>query len=63
MADKKAPKGIWNTYKKEGDKVVKKNKWCPKCGTGFTLAAHQGRLYCGACKYAEFIKAEKQEKK
>jgi len=43
MADK-APKGIWNSYKKEGDKVVKKNKSCPKCGTGFSLAAHKDRL-------------------
>ena len=63
MADKKAPKGIWNTYKKEGDKVVKKNKFCPKCGSGFALASHKDRLVCGACNYAEFIKVEKPEKK
>lgn len=48
-------KGIWNTYEKKGDAVVKKNKSCPKCGTGFTLANHKERLYCGACHYTEFV--------
>ena len=62
MADK-APKGIWNSYKKEGDKVVKKNKSCPKCGTGFSLAAHKDRLFCGGCQYTEFIKAPAPEAK
>ncbi len=60
MADKKAPKGIWNTYEKKGDKAVKKNKSCPKCGTGFSLAAHKDRLTCGACQYTEFTKVEKK---
>ena len=62
MADK-APKGIWNTYKKDGDKVVKKNKSCPKCGTGFSLASHKDRLTCGFCLYTEFVKVEKKEDK
>jgi small subunit ribosomal protein S27Ae len=62
MADKKPVarkgpvKGIWNTYEKKGDSAVKKNRWCPKCGAGFALAAHQGRLYCGSCHYTEFQK-------
>ncbi len=65
MAEKKAekkgaPKGIWNTYEKKGDTVTKKNKYCPKCGTGFSLAAHKERLYCGACHYTEFQKVEKK---
>jgi len=60
-AKKGAVKGIWNTYKKEGDKVAKKNKSCPKCGSGFSLAAHKERLYCGMCHYTEFTKpAEKK---
>ncbi len=61
MADKKAPKGIWNTYEKKGDKAMKKNKSCPKCGTGFSLAAHKDRLYCGACQYTEFQKAAEKK--
>lgn len=60
-ADKKPEKkgklrGIWNTYEKKGDTVVKKNKSCPKCGSGFSLAAHKDRLTCGFCQYAEFTK-------
>jgi len=63
MADKKPAekkgklKGIWNTYEKKGDSVVKKNKSCPKCGSGFSLAGHKDRLTCGACNYTEFTKA------
>ena len=57
-AEKKGKlKGIWNTYEKKGDSVVKKNKSCPKCGSGFALAGHKERLYCGACHYTEFVKA------
>lgn len=56
-AEKKGKlKGIWNTYEKKGDAVVKKNKSCPKCGTGFSLANHKDRLTCGACQYTEFVK-------
>lgn len=57
MADKKTPRGIWTTFEKQGGKVVKKNKYCPKCGPGFTLAKHKDRQVCGACGYAEFFKA------
>jgi small subunit ribosomal protein S27Ae len=65
MADKKgAKKGAWNTFEKKGDKLAKKNKYCPKCGSGFTLAAHKDRAYCGACHYTEFQqKAPAPEKK
>ena len=42
MADaKKAPakkgpptKGAWKLYEKKGEKLERKNKSCPKCGTG-----------------------------
>ncbi len=39
----------------EGDKV-KRGKSCPRCGLGIFLANHKNRLYCGKCRYTEFIK-------
>lgn len=63
---KKIPKikyGAWKKYEKAGDSAKSKGKSCPKCGSGFNLAPHQGRLYCGACHYTEFLKAEKKEPK
>ena len=66
MADKapakKGPptKGAWKMYEKKGDKLERKNKSCPKCGTGFFMAQHQDRLYCGGCGYTEYKKVEKK---
>lgn len=67
MADaKKAPvkkgppqKGAWKLYEKKGDKLERKNKSCPKCGTGFFMAQHKDRSYCGGCGYTEFQKKAK----
>ncbi len=53
---KKKLKGRWNLYEKSGDKVTRKNKSCPKCGSGTFMAKHSNRLYCGNCKYTEFLK-------
>jgi small subunit ribosomal protein S27Ae len=60
-AEKKGPptKGIWKLYEKKGDKLERKNKSCPKCGQGFFMAQHEGRLYCGGCGYTEFQKPRK----
>ncbi|HLC50688.1 MAG TPA: 30S ribosomal protein S27ae [Candidatus Nanoarchaeia archaeon] len=55
-AGKSSKKGIWNLYAKTGDKLERKNKSCPKCGPGVFLAKHTNRLYCGHCRYCEFIK-------
>lgn len=52
----KPKKGIWNMYEKKGDKVERKGKSCPKCGTGFFMAQHADRSYCGGCGYTEFQK-------
>jgi len=52
---KKQLKGIWNIYEKKGEKLERKNKSCPKCGSGVFMAKHSNRWYCGTCKYAEFI--------
>ena len=55
--------GAWKLFEKKGDALVRKNKSCPKCGTGFFLANHKDRLVCGACGYAEFMKKTAPEVK
>ncbi len=61
MADKKGAKevvkkksySIHTAYKVEGDKVIRNNKNCPKCGPGVFLGKHKNRLSCGKCNYSE----------
>ncbi|MBI4144305.1 30S ribosomal protein S27ae [Candidatus Woesearchaeota archaeon] len=43
-------------YKIEGDKIIRTNPHCPKCGTGYFLAVHEKRKHCGNCAYTEFVK-------
>ena len=45
-------------YEVKGDKVTRKKKPCPRCGTGTWLAEHKNRVYCGRCSYTEFSKSE-----
>ena len=54
-ASKGAKKGRWNLYERSGDKVTRKNKSCPKCGAGTTMAKHSNRWTCGFCHMTEFI--------
>ncbi len=35
--------------------LKRKNKTCPKCGSGVFLAQHKDRVTCGQCGYAEFM--------
>ena len=63
MAPEKAPakkgppkKGMWKLFEKTGDTLKRKNKSCPKCGTGFFMANHADRLVCGTCGYIEYTK-------
>jgi len=69
MAAEKAPakKGVvkkgkslqrWKLYTVSGEKMERKNKFCPKCGPDSFLAQHKDRLTCGKCKYVEFKKKE-----
>ena len=51
---KKKLKGRWNLYQKSGDKLERKNRSCPKCGSGVFMARHSNRWTCGACKYTVF---------
>jgi small subunit ribosomal protein S27Ae len=68
MADKKGNKGASkapavkkekkayvyaSSYEVSGDALKRKNKSCPKCGSGYFLAEHKDRLSCGKCGYME----------
>ena len=55
-AKKKKLKGRWNLYNVSGGKIERKNKHCPKCGSGVFMAKHANRVVCGNCKYSEFTK-------
>lgn len=41
-------------YTVEGENV-KRAKYCPRCGPGIFLADHKTRVYCGKCRYTEFV--------
>lgn len=45
-------------YDVSGDSIKRKNKSCPKCGTGVFMASHKGRNTCGKCGYMEAAKKE-----
>ena len=60
MADKKKPDEKKKTeskryalYEAKGDKVERKNQFCPKCGPGIFMANHKDRKTCGKCGYME----------
>ncbi len=52
---KKKLSGRWNLYQASGNKIERKNKQCPKCGSGTFMAKHANRMACGLCHYSEFI--------
>lgn len=54
---KKVTRKLYTMYLVEGDKIIKKNKSCPKCGPGFFLGNHKDRIVCGKCGYSEFNSA------
>jgi small subunit ribosomal protein S27Ae len=41
-------------YTIEGGKA-KRAKMCPRCGPGIFLASDKNRIFCGKCKYTEFL--------
>lgn len=53
-AGKKKSKGRWKLYQVSGNKLERKNKSCPKCGSGTFMAKHANRATCGTCRYTEF---------
>ncbi|HEX55348.1 MAG: 30S ribosomal protein S27ae [Candidatus Altiarchaeales archaeon] len=50
----------WELYEIKGNKLIRKNRSCPKCGDGVFLARHGDRLSCGRCGYTEFIKGSRK---
>ncbi len=46
----------WKMYEIKEGKVIRKSKFCPKCGPGVFMARHKDRYHCGRCGYTEFIK-------
>ncbi|MEM2918014.1 MAG: 30S ribosomal protein S27ae [Candidatus Altiarchaeota archaeon] len=53
---KRNPTKKWKKYEISGDKIKRKDKFCPKCGVGVFLARHKDRISCGKCGYTEFTK-------
>ena len=43
-----------NVYEISGSTIKRKNKFCPKCGSGVFMAQHKNRSTCGKCHYTEF---------
>ena len=49
---------VWKLYKVEGDKLTRKNEYCPRCGAGTFLASYKNRKYCGKCSFSEITTAK-----
>ena len=54
MAEKENYK-VTSLYQVEGDKLTRKNDFCPKCGPGYFMAVHKDRKTCGKCGHSEKI--------
>lgn len=50
---KKPAQKVSSVYEMSGDSIKRKNKTCPKCGTGTFMANHKDRWTCGKCAYTE----------
>jgi len=53
---KKKTSQKWKLYEVKGGKVIRKNKFCPRCGPGVFMADHGDRWACGRCGYTEWKK-------
>ncbi len=47
----------YTKYKIEGD-TIKREKYCPRCGPGVFLMKANNRVYCGRCRYTEYMRKE-----
>ncbi len=52
-AKRPSPK-VWEFYQVDGGSLVRKRKFCPRCGRGVFMAEHPDRWACGKCGYTEF---------
>ena len=50
---KKKSKPVHERYEVSSEGIKRKNKTCPKCGSGVFLAEHKDRFTCGKCGYME----------
>ena len=50
---KKTASKVAGVYDTSGGSIKRKNKTCPKCGTGTFMADHKDRSTCGKCGYTE----------
>ena len=65
-ADRKGKKGrkgrkhqsvkVHTFYEVKDGSLMRKSKFCPRCGDGTWLSAHKNRAYCGRCGYTELEK-------
>ncbi|MHA1268862.1 MAG: 30S ribosomal protein S27ae [Candidatus Helarchaeota archaeon] len=50
-----------NTYYKiDGDKLIRKNQFCTRCGPGTFMSNMYDRLVCGKCGYTIFKKRDQK---
>lgn len=52
----------YKKYTISGDKIIKKERSCPRCGPGIFLSIAKDRSYCGKCHFTEFKKKEIEPK-
>ncbi len=50
---KKKGRLLSSLYLVAGERIQRKNKYCPKCGPGVFMALHKDRVVCGKCRYCE----------
>lgn len=51
----------YQKYEVKDNKVIRKNRSCPRCGDGIFLGEHENRFSCGACGYTEWKKSSAVE--
>jgi small subunit ribosomal protein S27Ae len=44
----------WELYEVSGETLLRKNRFCPRCGEGVFMAEHSNRFSCGSCGYTEW---------
>ncbi|MEM2083565.1 MAG: 30S ribosomal protein S27ae [Nitrososphaerota archaeon] len=55
MSEKKKEKNkIWEKYEVKNGKLIRKKRFCPRCGPGTFMAEHEERYTCGKCSYVEY---------
>jgi small subunit ribosomal protein S27Ae len=45
----------YTKFKIEGNKIIRERS-CPRCGFGVFLMKASDRVYCGRCRYTEFLR-------